>query len=114
MWNSGRECLGKEEIGEKILSALYLPDEESFFYGTVTGQVVEMFNYEKMMALSKERNEAADRSKLISQILELSKIKAELKAKADLLGVNNEAKSGKNISINTSLSLDYTSLCYSL
>jgi len=73
-----------------------------------------MFNYEKMMKLSKERNETADRSKLINQILELTKLKAELKAKTDLLGANNDAKNGKNLNITTNLSLDYTNLCYSL
>lgn len=41
------------------MSAIYLPEEESFFYGSASGQVVEMYNYEKMMKLSKERNEAA-------------------------------------------------------
>ena len=66
------------------------------------------------MKLSKERNETADRSKLINQILELTKLKAELKAKTDLLGANNDAKNGKNLNITTNLSLDYTNLCYSL
>jgi hypothetical protein len=45
--------LGKEELNEKVMSALYLPEEESFFYGSASGQVVEMYNYEKMMKLSK-------------------------------------------------------------
>jgi hypothetical protein len=56
MWNQNREFLGRETITEKILSALYLPEEESLFYGTNTGQVVEMYNYEKMMKLAKDRN----------------------------------------------------------
>jgi|JI9StandDraft_1071089.scaffolds.fasta_scaffold816015_1 hypothetical protein len=55
MWNANRECLGKEEFLGKIVSALYLPEEESFFYGTAEGQMVEMFNYEKMMRLAKDR-----------------------------------------------------------
>lgn len=96
------------------MSAIYLPEEESFFYGSASGQVVEMYNYEKMMKLSKERNEAAERVKIIKEIEELNRLKAELKMKADKLGVNKEASSGKSVKIATNLNLDYVNLCYSL
>jgi hypothetical protein len=38
---------------------VYLSEEESVLYASVTGEIIEMYNYEKMMKLAKERNEAS-------------------------------------------------------
>ena len=53
MWNANRQCLGKDQVEDKIQSAVYNPDLESFYYGTLGGLVVEMYNYEKMMKFAK-------------------------------------------------------------
>ena len=68
LWNSNRECLGKEALGEKVHSAMYLWDEESVLYGTAGGQLIEMFDYEKMMRLARDRASLADKAKIIKEI----------------------------------------------
>ena len=65
MWNDNKELIGKSAINDRILSSIYLPHQETIFYATFTGTIVEMFNYEKMMKIAKERNETSEKNHLI-------------------------------------------------
>lgn len=86
MWSLTRECLGREELGDKVQSAVYLPEQESFFYGSSEGSVVEMYNYEKMMRLARERDQASERNKLVRQVEELRGVREELRKKLNSIG----------------------------
>ena len=65
MWNDNKELIGRSTIHDRVLSSIYLPHQEVIFYASFTGTIVEMFNYEKMMKIAKERNETVEKNNVI-------------------------------------------------
>ena len=113
LWNPNKECLGKESLSEKVYSGLYLWDEESVLYGSTGGQVVEMFDYEKMMKLARDRAVYADKAKMIKEIERLKELKADLLMKLEKGGLRKSNKTRK-VQTTTNLTIDYNRLCYCL
>lgn len=64
--------------------------------------------------MARQRNEAADRYKLVTKIEELRIKKQELRIRLAQLGGVQDISSNKNIRVGTNLSLDYTKLSYML
>lgn len=55
----------EESVQEKTICSQYLASDELLIYGTTSGSVIEMKNYEKYLKESKKLNAAKEKEDLI-------------------------------------------------